>query len=98
MDEQPDFSTWSDRKWSIHASNRAGEAVSIVGDLQSRWNTMVEDNRFLLSQIDALTARLTDLEETVDMLTTIILDQSQETLPNSALQHCTGYFGTVSDT
>lgn len=75
MDIQPDFSTWSDRKWSIHASNQAGTAISIVGDLQSQWNAMVHDNRYLLTQIDTLTEKLAVLEETVKLLTAVILDE-----------------------
>ena len=64
----------TDREWSIRASNQAREVMAHVGDLNSRYNDLVDDNRTLLSEIDKLSAKIAALEEAVALLTTIVLD------------------------
>lgn len=47
------------------AANRAEEALAVVGAMQSDWNRIVADNRYLESRLDAADALIADLTQLV---------------------------------
>lgn len=70
-----DYEHMTDRAWSTLASNQASKAISVAGDLASRWNTMIADNRYLQSRCDGLEDKLKDMSETLNLLSSIVLDK-----------------------
>lgn len=71
----PDYPNMTDRQWSTLASNQASQALSVAGDLASRWNTMIADNRYLQSRCDGLEDKLKDMSETLNILSSIVLEK-----------------------
>lgn len=73
MEAEPDYENMTDREWSKRADRHARQALATVGTMQSDWNAIVHDNRFLQSRCSTLEAELKDLRETVELLSGIIL-------------------------
>lgn len=69
-----DFDKLTDREWSMRADRHALEAMRHTGDLNARYNDLVEDNRTLLREIDKLSAKIEALEEALALLTSLVLD------------------------
>ncbi|KHA64487.1 hypothetical protein NI18_08880 [Sphingomonas sp. Ant20] len=58
----------TDREWSMAADRHASEAMVGVGNLNARYNDLVEDNQTLLAEIDKLSAKLAAQASTIKML------------------------------
>ena len=63
-----DYERRTDREWSMAADRHAREAMVCAGDLNARYNGLVEDNRTLLEEIDKLSAKLDGQASTIKML------------------------------
>jgi hypothetical protein len=74
METEPDYENMTDREWSKRADRHARHALTVVGTMQSDWNAIVSDNRFLQSRCNTLEIELRDLRETVELLSGIILN------------------------
>jgi hypothetical protein len=70
---EPDFEHLTDREWSMRADRHAREALKHAGDLNARYNDLVEDNRTLLSEIDKLSATIAALEEAMVLIADRVL-------------------------
>jgi hypothetical protein len=69
-----DLERLTDREWSMRADRHARDAMASVGDLNTRYNDLVQDNRTLLGEIDKLAETVTALEDAVAMLTGLVLN------------------------
>lgn len=74
MTDPIQFEQLTDREWSQRASRQSGECLAVVSQLRDDWNKIVTDNRMLLSRQTRMDKEITDLRDTVEMLTSIILD------------------------
>jgi len=63
-----DYERRTDREWSMAADRHAREAMVCAGNLNARYNDLVEDNRTLLEEIDKLSAKLDAQASTIQEL------------------------------
>lgn len=58
---------------ALRALNRAEHAIAIAGAMESGWNTMVADNRYLQSHNDELSRRLVAVEQRLRDVESLVL-------------------------
>ncbi len=63
-----DYERRTDREWSMAADRHAREAMVCAGNLNARYDDLVDDNRTLLEEIDKLSAKLNAQASTIKML------------------------------
>lgn len=63
-----DYERRTDREWSMAADRHAREAMVCAGNLNARYNDLVEDNQTLLAEIDKLSAKLNAQAATIKAL------------------------------
>ena len=63
-----DYERRTDREWRMAADRHAREAMVCAGNLNARYNDLVEDNQTLLAEIGKLSAKLNAQAATIKAL------------------------------